>query len=59
MNIQANPGIFSPALVLDKSKCINNIKRMAEKVSQNHLRFRPHFKTHQSAELDHGSGKPE
>lgn len=43
--------ILSPTLVLDKSKCINNIKRMTEKVSQNNLRFRPHFKTHQSAEI--------
>lgn len=40
-----------PQLILDKLKCLGNIEKMAHKVSQNHLSFRPHCKTHQSAEV--------
>ncbi len=38
-----------PKLLLDKEKCWQNIRKMAEKANQNKLIFRPHFKTHQSA----------
>ena len=37
-----------PYLLLDKNKCLHNIKRMADKAIQHNLAFRPHFKTHQS-----------
>ncbi len=40
-----------PTLLLDRNRCLNNIKRMAEKAHSNGVRFRPHFKTHQSAEI--------
>ena len=40
--------IVSPTLLLDKKKCLNNIRFMAEKAKKNKLIFRPHFKTHQS-----------
>lgn len=30
---------------------MRNIERMAKKAAENHLRFRPHFKTHQSAKI--------
>ena len=40
--------IASPTLILDKNKCLNNIRLMAEKAKKHHLIFRPHFKTHQS-----------
>ena len=43
--------ITVPALLLDEAKCRYNIKRMVEKASRNNVIFRPHFKTHQSAEI--------
>lgn len=43
--------VTRPTLLLDVKKCKSNIKRMVEKVSREQLKFRPHFKTHQSAEI--------
>lgn len=43
--------ISAPAFTIDKVKCLANIQRMAEKASAHGLRFRPHFKTHQSAAI--------
>ncbi len=43
--------IIKPTLIIDKSKCLRNIKRMAEKARNSGVKFRPHFKTHQSAEV--------
>ena len=43
--------IIRPQLVVDKDKCRNNIRRLAEKAKSNNLKFRPHFKTHQSEEI--------
>jgi len=43
--------IIRPTLVLDKKVCLRNIERMAKKAAENNLRFRPHFKTHQSAKI--------
>lgn len=43
--------IIRPTLVIEKDICLRNIERMAKKAAENHLRFRPHFKTHQSAEI--------
>jgi len=43
--------IIRPTLVLDKEICLHNIERMARKAAEHHLRFRPHFKTHQSAKI--------
>jgi D-serine deaminase-like pyridoxal phosphate-dependent protein len=40
-----------PFMLLNKEICINNIKRMIAKVKKNNLTLRPHFKTHQSAEV--------
>lgn len=40
-----------PSLLLDKIKCLKNIERMATKARSGNLGFRPHFKTHQSAEI--------
>ena len=40
--------ITSPTLLLDKTKCQNNIRLMANKAKKHGLVFRPHFKTHQS-----------
>ncbi|OAN60768.1 hypothetical protein A8B79_09635 [Balneola sp. EhC07] len=43
--------ITSPTLVLDRNKALENIKKMSSKVSKLGLKFRPHFKTHQSLEI--------
>ncbi len=40
--------ISEPTLLLDKRKCLRNIERMAAKADASQVRFRPHFKTHQS-----------
>jgi len=43
--------ITRPSLILDKEKALRNIKRMADKAEKSRVTFRPHFKTHQSAEV--------
>lgn len=43
--------ITKPTFLVNEDICRNNISRMAEKAQNNHLQFRPHFKTHQSAEV--------
>ncbi len=43
--------IKTPALVIKKSICLNNIKTMAEKGRKSNVIFRPHFKTHQSTQV--------
>ena len=40
-----------PTLFLDPQRCKRNINRMAERASNHDVIFRPHFKTHQSAEV--------
>jgi D-serine deaminase-like pyridoxal phosphate-dependent protein len=40
-----------PHLLLNKQICLDNIERMISKAKKNNLKFRPHFKTHQSAEI--------
>ena len=41
--------IVVPTLLLDEKRARRNIARMADKAAANQVRFRPHFKTHQSA----------
>jgi D-serine deaminase-like pyridoxal phosphate-dependent protein len=43
--------ISTPVLLLDEGKCRNNISGMVEKAVANNVTFRPHFKTHVSAEI--------
>lgn len=43
--------ITKPTIVLDKKKIIANIDKMAKKAHAVGIMFRPHFKTHQSAEI--------
>jgi D-serine deaminase-like pyridoxal phosphate-dependent protein len=38
-----------PTLLLNRERAIRNIERMADKARRSGVRFRPHFKTHQSA----------
>jgi D-serine deaminase-like pyridoxal phosphate-dependent protein len=40
-----------PTLLLHRKKCLSNIRFMAEKAHHAGVEFRPHFKTHQSAEI--------
>lgn len=44
-------GIVRPTLLVDKEVCERNIGRMAAKANSLGLKFRPHFKTHQSAKI--------
>jgi D-serine deaminase-like pyridoxal phosphate-dependent protein len=43
--------IIRPTLVLDKEVCMKNIEKMVKKAAKYKMRFRPHFKTHQSAKI--------
>lgn len=43
--------IVKPTLLLDEEICKANIHRMADKARTNNLSFKPHMKTHQSAEI--------
>lgn len=43
--------ITRPTLLLNKEIALRNIENMCSKAKQLHLKFRPHFKTHQSAEI--------
>ncbi|MDJ0835334.1 MAG: alanine racemase [Acidobacteriota bacterium] len=40
-----------PTLMLDRRKVLSNIREMANKAGRAGVHFRPHFKTHQSAEI--------
>ena len=43
--------ITKPTFIINEQICRDNTSRMAEKAESNSLQFRPHFKTHQSAEI--------
>jgi D-serine deaminase-like pyridoxal phosphate-dependent protein len=43
--------IDQPTLLLNEETARRNIQRMAEKIKKAGVSFRPHFKTHQSAEI--------
>lgn len=43
--------ITKPTLILDKKRVLKNIEKMSSKAKKAGVRFRPHFKTHQSAEI--------
>lgn len=45
------PNIAKPTLLLNKDICKANIHRMADKARAKNLAFKPHMKTHQSAEI--------
>ena len=42
---------YKPTLLLDKNRVLKNIEKMARKAKIAGVRFRPHFKTHQSSEI--------
>ncbi len=44
-------GIDRPTLVADRARAQRNIERMAAKAEASGVRFRPHFKTHNSVEV--------
>ncbi len=43
--------IDRPTFVIDKLQSLRNIEQMAARAQRHNLLFRPHFKTHQSAEI--------
>jgi D-serine deaminase-like pyridoxal phosphate-dependent protein len=43
--------VVKPTLILDKKRVLRNIEKMAGKAKAAKVSFRPHFKTHQSAEI--------
>ena len=43
--------LTDPVLLLDTNRCKRNISRMTKKMADANCSFRPHFKTHQSAEV--------
>jgi len=43
--------IEEPTLLLDKQKCVQNIKQLVGKAKKSNINLRPHFKTHQSHEI--------
>ncbi|MCD6475610.1 MAG: alanine racemase [Anaerolineaceae bacterium] len=43
--------IQTPTLLINEKQTRDNIKWMVEKAARNSIRLRPHFKTHQSAEI--------
>lgn len=43
--------IVKPTMLLDERRVRANIARMAQRARTNGVRFRPHFKTHQSAQI--------
>lgn len=43
--------ISKPTLLLNEKMCRNNIRFMSHKAGWHNLEFRPHFKTHQSAQI--------
>jgi D-serine deaminase-like pyridoxal phosphate-dependent protein len=45
------PTFIKPTLVLDERRARRNIERMADRAGRLGVRFRPHFKTHQSHHL--------
>lgn len=51
MNPIRYDNISRPTLLIDPQRVHRNIERMAEKASRAGLRLRPHFKTHQSAQV--------
>jgi len=51
MSTSSSLNIEKPTLVINKKRIIANISRMEEKSWKSDVRFRPHFKTHQSATI--------
>mgnify|MGYP006280032167 CR=1 FL=1 len=43
--------LIKPTFLIDKKKCLNNIRQMSDKATKHNLIFRPHFKTHQSTDI--------
>lgn len=43
--------LITPALLIEKSRLLRNIKNMADKAHQNKVHLRPHIKTHKCLEI--------
>jgi D-serine deaminase-like pyridoxal phosphate-dependent protein len=51
MDIKQKLSIQKPTLLLSRERATRNIERMAAKAQWSNVHFRPHFKTHQSAQI--------
>ncbi|KAG7360993.1 alanine racemase domain protein [Nitzschia inconspicua] len=51
ISLPASLRITTPTLLVDKERCLRNIKRMADKAKAANVTFRPHCKTHASLEI--------
>ena len=52
--------LITPAVLLDRRRLMNNIRRMAEKAEQSNVDLRPHIKTHKCVniaqlQIEHGA----
>lgn len=45
--------LYRPTLLLDRNKCLGNLHSMVMRAGASKVRFRPHFKTHQSKIIGH------
>ena len=43
--------VIKPTLLLNKQKCLDNLERINTITKKNNIKFRPHFKTHQSLQV--------
>ncbi|NHJ46243.1 MAG: alanine racemase [Asgard group archaeon] len=43
--------LTKPTMIVNKTRVINSIKKMITKAEKSKVQFRPHFKTHQSADI--------
>jgi D-serine deaminase-like pyridoxal phosphate-dependent protein len=43
--------VTQPTLIVDKDQVLRNIEKMAQKAKESKVLFRPHFKTHHSADI--------
>lgn len=43
--------VFTPCLMVDEDRLIKNIKNMQKKADDNHIKLRPHIKTHKSIKI--------
>ena len=43
--------ISTPTMLLDRERCLRNLHLMVQRASANEVELRPHFKTHQSAQI--------
>lgn len=51
MDTQRLPGITTPTALINSKQAKSNLQKLFEKAAVKNIRFRPHFKTHQSGQI--------